>query len=274
MTVDSPLVLDDVEAQLQHIVKRHGFKNPEITFSTGSAIGDGFIGVTSAISLKDADKELKIFAKVAPTVESFRTSLNIRQIFLSEIYFYENVYSTLSTFYVDKMGVPLKIAPESYQTSTEEMKEMILMEDLKDAGFVQQDKGVVMNREHLSMVIMTYAKYHATSLALRDQKPDVFGAVVKNLTNETAEMFDKLGVDKLFIEGFQDAISCFDENKDSEIVDKLGKACDRFIAMMREKETVVSEYSTFIHGDCWSGNMMFKYKVNIEDCIFSLYNRL
>ena len=114
---------------------------------------------------------------------------------------------------------------------------------------MQQDKGVVMNRVHLSMVFMTYSKYHTTSLALRYQKPDGFGDQVKNLMKKSAEIFDRFGVEKLFIGGIQDAINCFVENKNSEIVDKLTQASNRFIAMMKEKEMVVSEYSTFIHGD-------------------------
>ena len=100
---------------------------PEIKFSPESDIGDGYMAVTNAISLKDDERELKIFLKVARANEILRESMRTRRFFLQEIFFYDNVYPTITQFYCDKTGESLKLAPELYHTCADEKNEMIFM---------------------------------------------------------------------------------------------------------------------------------------------------
>ena len=78
MTLDSSLLLEDVMVQVKRLMEKRGFVNPEIKFSSGFDIGDGYMEVANAISLKDDEKELEIFLKVACTNETLRESLRTR----------------------------------------------------------------------------------------------------------------------------------------------------------------------------------------------------
>ena len=262
MTVDSPLIIDDVEPKLRDIAKRHGFVNPEINFLPGSNIGDGYVGITSAVSLKEGENELKIFAKVASTLESFRTMLEVRRLFLLEIHFYERVYPTLSAFYLEKTGGCLNMVPKCYQTSSEEGKEMIFMTNLKERGFTLHKRGITMNREALRMVLSCYAKFHATSFSVRDQNPDVYEKITKDLSNVFRLIYENCELDKMFDGSIQDAIKCFDASTESDIVEKVKEAGKKGIALIKQERIELSEYCTIIHGDCSSNNMLFKYKVS------------
>ena len=271
MTVDSPLIIDDLVPKLREIAKRRGFVNPEIHFLPGSNIGDGYVGITSAILLKEGENELKIFAKVASSLESFRTMLDVRRLFLQEIDFYERVYPTLSAFYHEKTGGCLNVAPECYKTSSEESKEMIFMTNLRERGFTLHEKGTTMNRETLQKVLSCYAQFHATSFSVRDQNPDAYEKVTKDLSNIFCQIYEKCGLNKMFDGSIQDAIKCFDASTELDIVERIKEAGKKGIALTKQERVELSEYCAIIHGDCWSNNMMFKYKVSekIPYCIIT-----
>ena len=262
MTLDFPLIFEDIKKQVKHIEQKYGLVNPEIKFSAGSNLGDGFLGVTTAISLKDSKQELKIFLKVASTDEAFRASMETRSVFLQEIVFYDKVYPTLSQFYGDKTGESLKFTPELYHTCAGEMNEMIFMENLRGSGFKLHEKGTVMSGELLAAVIKMYAKFHATSFALRHQKPDVFESLTEKLPNLFSVLYDKCDLSAIFCGSVRDAINCLDAGEEADVITKIKNAGDKTYALLRQERIAPPEYSAIIHGDCWSNNMMFKFKVS------------
>ncbi|KAK9712058.1 Ecdysteroid kinase-like family [Popillia japonica] len=153
MTVDLPLCPEDVNQVLQEIIAREKFQNPTVVFSQGSKIGQGCLGVDTAVEITEGNRKLELFVKTAPKHEKFRELklelfvktapkhekfrelMHIRPAYCNEFRFYNTIYTEMDKFHQEKTGRPMNIAAKYYGGSDEEMKEIIVMENVKVEGF-------------------------------------------------------------------------------------------------------------------------------------------
>ncbi|KAK9720321.1 Ecdysteroid kinase-like family [Popillia japonica] len=76
MTVDDPITEDDIKEILHDFQVDNDLENAEIIYEDGSNLGDGYLGVTKAITVKKGGTIFDLFVKAAPKDEKLREILS------------------------------------------------------------------------------------------------------------------------------------------------------------------------------------------------------
>jgi hypothetical protein len=109
--------------------------------------------------------------------------------------------------------------------------EVIVFENLKKDGYDLWPKKDPVTRRHLEIVVSEYGKFHAISVAMREQQSNKFS----ELTNLLGDHF------KEFVEA-TDFVNLF----------------EKVLVEMLEN---IDGLKVIIHGDCWNNNFMCKFEV-------------
>ncbi|XP_050513895.1 uncharacterized protein LOC126889561 [Diabrotica virgifera virgifera] len=180
-----------------------------------------------------------------------------------EVFFYDTILKEYQEFQNNKkFPVLLDLVPKCFNTFSENDNEVIILENLKKEGYVLHSREEPMNILHLEMGLKSYAKLHAISFALKNQKRDIFENISKTCSSLVKEMF--LTSKKLF------------DTKTHLLVETLKEAGRPDLSTVYEKYIneksiynrfmdvgdTVSKDQALIHADCHNGNMMFQYKTD------------
>lgn len=236
-----------------------------ISVNDSNKKGDGYIGQIFFVTLQEKNygRRLNFVVKQAFSEQNIRELHPIRDAFITEIYFYTELWPKLREF---QERIPATLSfdhlARCYAATREENFERLVLEDLKEQGFVMNDKRKVMDREQLEYIFKVYGKLHAISFAYKALKPGEFSELTEVVTDVWVS-FSKKQI-------FQDAIKlayrqCFDNLEpgvDDAIIDKFRHYLDDGMEVFC-KSLVNGKYTAIVHGDCWSNNIMFKYDVSV-----------
>uniref|UniRef100_A0A6P7GYB6 Uncharacterized protein LOC114343778 n=1 Tax=Diabrotica virgifera virgifera TaxID=50390 RepID=A0A6P7GYB6_DIAVI len=179
-----------------------------------------------------------------------------------EVFFYGTILKEYQEFQSDqKLPILLDMVPNCYKTFLENDNEVIILENLKKEGYVLHSREEPMNILHLEMGLKSYAKLHAMSFALKDQKRDIFENMSKNCSSLIREVFVNL--------------KTMYDTKSSALVETLKEAGRPDLSIVYKKYIndksihnrimevwdTISKDQAFSHTDCHNANMMFQYKV-------------
>ncbi|KAG8301225.1 hypothetical protein J6590_058221 [Homalodisca vitripennis] len=144
---------------------------------------------------------------------------------------------------------------------------VIVLEDLKEKGFIMGDKINGLDFEHCRLYVAAAANLHAASLAVLEEDPKLINIV---------------GKEKLFVynqpitQGMQSMLSCAfrcltEYTETSDIFNKytdLIRDCSTTIldAVVEAVKPRRDEFNAMNHGDAWTNNMMFRYSDKGSPC--------
>lgn len=250
-----------IQDQLREIIEQNGIKEWKVHDPKGTLKGDGYIGVIHEVRVegkkgKSEEIILNLIVKVAPTSTKLRDILPIRGSFLSEGIFYEKVFPTFRNLQRSlRIEEPFENVPQFFGSSTTEGKEVIFLENLKELGFTLWEKNLPMNEAHLRLVMGIYGKLHAVSHALKLRNPGKFQEIRNLASNGVFLDFFKESRG-FYFRNFKEMSRRFPEFY--EDIEKVGEGVMEFLF---GDAVNIDEDSVFLHGDCWSNNMLFKYEV-------------
>lgn len=153
------------------------------------------------------------------------------------------------------------------------MKSVVVLQDLKEAGFTMADRLKQLDFDHSKQYFIASAKFHAAGVfmarknpELLDNFPGIFDKMVKSgdFSQMNKYMHDILIGFKCLVKSIEtlglveykphiDKIKtfiAFNTNNDEEIMSLIMQG-------IAEKNSKM--FKSFIHGDCWTTNMMFKH---------------
>ncbi|XP_046659457.1 uncharacterized protein LOC124353589 [Homalodisca vitripennis] len=163
-----------------------------------------------------------------------------------------------------------EFAPKSFHSP---LKNVLVLKDLKDEGYVIADKFKQLDYPHCELVFKTVAKFHAASLACyHDDLRFIEGVSAENFYIEGGTSF------RSFMEGFVNQFGkAFDvfgvaDSFKRLFNDRVGRLWDSGVMACKPKET---GSNVLVHGDLWCNNLMFKYdgSGNLLDVKFLDYQR-
>lgn len=264
------------QTALKEIIKKN-FASPladcTVKIDAASAKGDNYIGVLYRVTVKDPQgNELSVVIKLPPQNAARREQFFARPCFLRESQFYETIYPLYKSFQEEK-GIDVETEgfyqiPLCYKSITEDGYEGLFLEDLKVTGFEMFDRFKETTELHVNHVMRTVGKFHAISLAMKDQKPelmeeykelqDIFFQRDDNSKQQIKIWFDMLK---------KQAIDVLNTNENEDLKQKAEKVleADFFELLMSCINGKDAEpYTVLSHGDCWNNNVMFKNEVSFE----------
>ncbi|XP_072396745.1 uncharacterized protein [Diabrotica undecimpunctata] len=174
-------------------------------------------------------------------------------------------YSTILKEYQDlqnnkKLPVHFDIVPKCYKAFSGIDNEVIILENLKKEGYMLHPREQPMNIAHLEMGLKSYAKLHAMSFALKDQKKEIFENISNTCTSLIKEIFSNFKTifdtkTHMLVETLKEA-----GRSDLSIVYEKYINDKSIYTRFMEVSDTISQYQALIHTDCHTANMMFQYK--------------
>ncbi|GBP79724.1 hypothetical protein EVAR_49423_1 [Eumeta japonica] len=145
-----------------------------------------------------------------------------------------------------------------YYPREELHKEVILLEDMLERGFVMRDKTKAMDYEHADLVVRNLAKLHAFSYVLKIREPVKFETFKDRFSDIvfSEDFLNESNFKDYFSESFSTSVKVV---TDVSAKLKLEELASTVIDRMNEF-VKATDYSVLCHGDCWTNNMLFKYQ--------------
>lgn len=266
MNVDYRNYLPAVEGLVKQIIRNEKCISYNIEIDANTVKGNGYAGVIYAVAIRggksikeDAKNDIKVIIKAAPTHKKLREIAPLREVFLNEIYFYKKLLPAFYDFQKSNNVLSgFNAVPLCYGVLEEENSEGLALENLKENNYRLWNRKVQFNEDHVKIVSEQYGKFHATSLCLRDRRPDVFKTLEEKLKNYTFVSFLEESVDI----SARQCDELREHLRDKKAIECLMRFKNNLGAFLKKDFKEVDEYSTVIHGDCWCNNFMFKYAVS------------
>lgn len=258
-----------MRAALDKVAVAEGFVNYEINVIHGSGVGDGFVGLVfrAIIQENESDKKLIVVVKTPPENQARRAMMGSLELFEREVRIYTEVLPAFVNFQ-KMMNVKPELGffefPKCFfaEYSKEQDDSIIIMEDLKESGYKMWDKFKPTNFEHAKLIFSALGRLHAVSFAMKELQPESF----EPLKAFGDLLAPKMGEEnfKMMLTGMIDrAIGTLDEN-DTRRRNRVLRLKEDLPSMMIEVTSgaKAEPFAVLGHGDCWSNNFMYQYKVS------------
>ncbi|XP_019846596.2 uncharacterized protein LOC105228300 isoform X2 [Bactrocera dorsalis] len=252
---------------LQQLLERQ-FSSKSFTYELLPATekGENYIGIVYRVSVKlntsCGVRLSNIILKMAPRNSTRRKQFFIRPCFLREALAYEEFLPMIENFQRNK-GLAEEYCFHEYAkcfyTSTDELEEVVFLEDLSLQEFGVFDRFDDFQFEHIATVMRTYAKLHALSFAIKDQQPKALDKFRK-IEDIFLQHKDVSNLN-IYFEGLKrTALACLEQESDKyrQILDKFFKRPFFEIFSDLIDGNKYEPYAVLCHGDCWNNNLMFK----------------
>lgn len=245
-------------------------KNCEVYIDAGSAKGDNYAGIVYRATIKEPKgKELRVIVKLPPQNLARRDQFFARPIFLRESLFYDGLQPMFEKFQVDR-GIDVEKegfnqVATCYKSLTEDLFEGLFMEDIKVLGFEMFDRFNEVTADHVYCVMEALAKFHAISLAIKDQKPELLEPYTG--MEDILLQRDEAGRDTIrvwFDSPKKQAEDTLNDCANEDLKAKVGEVLKADFFELLEgciNCEAAEPYTVVSHGDCWNNNMMFRYEV-------------
>lgn len=254
------------ESSLHKVAVSEGFEKYKFQVEEGSSVGDGFSGIILKVTIieNDYSRQMNVVVKSPPENALRRQALGTMLLFEREVFIYAELLPEFAKFQRENY---LKIGfyefPKCYLAEFDKEKDeaVIIMEDLRDAGYKLINKNIPIDYEHAKLSFAALGRLHAISIAMKEKNPEIFKRfkvlvdnTKGNLENETIMSF---------MEGCMDRAIATLRDDEVKRRDKMLKLKENLVPLMKELTdgNVAEPFGVICHGDCWSNNFMYKYHV-------------
>lgn len=148
--------------------------------------------------------------------------------------------------------------PKCYQAFDEDL----FVRDFRDIDRCTEE----MTANHVYLIMKTLGKFHAISLALKDQQPQKFNELASNIKDVFIRTDITLFV-KYYNKVVKRTLEILNDKEDAHFFEKIENLFEKDANCL---DLELIGFATFIsYGDAWQNNMMFRYNKNqkpIEVC--------
>lgn len=247
-----------VERVIQHLQ----IQDYRLEIDDSSATANGFLGVIFFVKVIDKKGTLNLVVKAGSQNEKQRNFINIGDIFGREIYFYKKILPAMSDFQKARLvKQPFISYPKCYEAYSSADCEGLVLENLKAKGFSLWNRLVPMDENHISLVLREYGRFHAISLAMKDQNPEQFKQLTRNYDDCFNQFLIRVKACEHYRNRFKIISDVLSKQGRQELSAKVKKFIDEIEPVLMNCAKPDDQYSVILHGDCWCNNMMFRYEV-------------
>lgn len=212
---------------------------------------------------------LNLILKQAPTDKTQRIAFNVEKCFNREIFMYETVLPIFSKLENDFQIQKKLRYPTLYGTSRVKGSETLILEDLSKEGFMLRNKHESLDWNHCQLSLEYLARLHSLSFVLKKRNPDLF-YLISNLpetffSGTFFEYYKKFRLRNTV----ERATKCLDPQKEKHCIEKLLYFEENFVELFEEclSNNNNNGCNVISHGDGWSNNIFYKYKVRSNPLI-------
>ncbi|XP_063834336.1 uncharacterized oxidoreductase dhs-27-like [Ostrinia nubilalis] len=260
VNISEPEEFDCVELHtcLKSVAERLGIGNFEYHVDYISGGRENFVANIFRVVIRDTDKNEIQSVIVKTLVNTTRQEL-FHDIHKREVTVY-NVILPRFKEVQEKIDAEKRVLlPECLYSNADRSKEIIILRDLGESGFVGDDtlaEFKELNLNQVQLILTELAKFHALSFVLENQDYENY-CKIKLKFEDILYQENFLCKSKLrnyFFESYDMSVNLV---TDSEARKKLVKARPKLLELLKMYNQP-SKHSVLCHGDLWVNNMLFK----------------
>lgn len=256
---------EDVIKLIKTIIKYENLNESDIDVSNATSDGRNYFGNILRINIKN--KSMKFIVKQAPNIECL---FPIRLMYSREISAYSKILPVLNEL---QYHLPISdrfFYPKYHGCIKKTKKEVIVLEDLEENGFIMPDVSKSLDRNHLELIIKALARFHATSFVLKKIDLSLFEEL-SELVSRKMEYGEHSNL--LLRASYKKFLEAIEKNEHKiELENFMGDIIDKLKNYLNITNT--EPFNVICHGDCWVNNMMFKYEVYAKSSHDSFSNTI
>lgn len=245
--------------------------NKNMTFTHWEYVGDTGKGdsyLSEVIRIKiigkdnsDEENHVQVLLKNIPKSLSRKLTFRCDEFFKNEINFYEHVLPSLLQFQsTKKVSDPFLNYAKLFYSYCDGENDFIILEDatIHSFGAAVRQQGI--DLAHAEMTLKTFAKFHAMSFAMRDQKPEEFARICNKI--EEQYYHERLWgwYQRFWARLCRVAIDAVEKEYPNSIyLEKLKSFAVPATFERACKAVKDTENGVISHGDSWTNNFLYKY---------------
>lgn len=257
------LVSDRADKWIKEILSKQKYDITEVKITGSSEKGEGYMGdiifATVHFAKNGENGVLDIVVKSGKISASLREKFPVQVAFEREVFMYTYIISIFQSLETEcQVDYLSKFLPKTYGTLLRDGEEVVILQNLKAAGYELHDRFQPLNIDHLKLTLDNYGKFHALGMAFKHKNPAVFQDKIASLPCLAKGFLE--GMVNLLQVAEKTMLSILEEAEESYLTEKLRKMFPNgYLKEYKEILDVGEENCTLIHGDCWNNNYMFKY---------------
>lgn len=247
---------------LSEVSKTVNWTNFELLSDLNNEDVNGFLSEFFLVSIRNPkNKEvLRLAAKKAFKNKDRRLEINIPVAYQNEIYFYDTLFPELNAFKDrKKVNDQFDFIPRMYACSKKKTDEILLLENLNTSGYQMMEKSLLLDKEHLTLIFITYGKFHGLAFSFKDQHPEKYCEIMNKISHFWLSMEERSSFNIVLHSAIIHAFEFVHREIKENCRHYLSENNEEFWTSM----VYQGKHSILNHGDCRSNNMMFRYKVNV-----------
>ncbi|KAF4533013.1 hypothetical protein B566_EDAN000704 [Ephemera danica] len=250
---------------LQALQNKGVRKLQRLVVAPGAQTGDNFMCVIHRLVADGtADNNqpchVSFIVKRSPDNRARREFFSLSLLYRNEINFYERVVPALERILTTSLSVPRCMASLCDASEVD----ALVLEDLRPDDFRMTPRNAGLDFKHCRLVLQELARLHAASFALKSREPQSFQKLKPFVKDLFFDPDRKPNFEPFIVSSYENAyrviLEYFDNDEENKYVNVMRKLVNRGYELVSkivrntfEKERVVN------HGDCWIGNLLFRY---------------
>ncbi|KAK5646586.1 hypothetical protein RI129_005050 [Pyrocoelia pectoralis] len=255
----------------EDLLEEMGIVDYSVQFSPELEVGKNFMGNIIRAEVKktdDTSEPSHFIIKCSPLGDNFWIVAPVKQCFDREIYVYSKVFPEFVALQKRwQVSAPFKSYPILYKYFNEYREEMLIFENVKFSRFKHYPRNKCLDYNHVLLILQEYARFHALSYALRDQKPDLFKEMASHMGDTFFEHFTRESFYSIALHRIEETLKALNPVKDKLVYDHFKQFSKTMFPKLIELMDLTTPYDVFAHIDTGISNFLFKYKDSEAPCI-------
>ncbi|KAK5646584.1 hypothetical protein RI129_005048 [Pyrocoelia pectoralis] len=249
----------------EECLKEVGIGNYTLRFSPGVDGEENMGGLIIKADVLDRTKTdesvTNFILKCSPPSKILRSTIPVKDIYNIEIYIYSTVFPEFTRIQKEKnIRNPFTSYPRFYKSLNDDGEEMLVLQNVKMLGYKHRDRHQPLDYDHILSIIKQYAKLHALSYAIRNQKPELFENFEKNMQNHFFGDFNFGGLVVNINQRTINALKALDPVKDDLFYDRFSYFAENPTKVLKNLIHSTSRNKVISHINCGISNLLFKYQ--------------
>lgn len=252
---------DFVRDLVHKIAKSEGLIDYKIDVKPGTNHGDNLFSDMLSVTIT-GQRTLHLLCKLAPTNEARRQHSGSLRLFRREALMYNKIFPLFDEFQREKGLKPedmFTAYPKCHVAIADDVTDqfVIIMDDLRPQGYAMWPKAIGTPLAHEYLVMEQLGKLHGISLALKDQRPDVYESL-RALKDVIVEFFEHDSMTQLMHAAYDKVISVLDNVEHKRIMGEMREHVQKFHEDLLTGDC--DPFGVVGHSDCWNNNLIYRYE--------------
>ncbi|XP_028137599.1 uncharacterized protein LOC114332089 [Diabrotica virgifera virgifera] len=259
------IIQDRTKLMLEKVAQDEGFVDKDITCYGQVGKGQGVTGELFFVNIyaRNSNKRLELLIKQASTNKKVLEYFPVNLFYKNEANFYELVWREFEKQQQRRLGRLLfDNIPKAYDYNVNPGEECIVLENVGSKGFRNINKREIVPNDIMELIVKKYAQFHGLSYVLKKSDPRKYDELAQKFVPYWEQAKEIVPLNVSITGVFTKCIKYLqkpEKPQNPDLINKIKEYNTTGLDVFIQSNNYKGKHGVFLHGDCWSNNMLFKF---------------